>query len=187
MVKDEILKRLTSNGQLQPEQLFAGLEIGKADAEGILSTLITGHHLLVLGPPGSGKTAIAARLGGLLQDIEVVEGCPVNCLPQKADCPWCKDRRSRGEPLKTTIMKGPERLKKIQGGGEVTPEDMVGSIDPESALANGIHSVSAFSPGKLLRANRGILVVDFIDRMPERAVNTLLYALEGGMVNLGAY
>ncbi|MBI2857461.1 MAG: VWA domain-containing protein, partial [Chloroflexi bacterium] len=157
------------------------------DAEGILSTLITGHHLLVLGPPGSGKTAIAARLGGLLQDIEVVEGCPVNCLPQKADCPWCKDRRSRGETLKTTIMKGPERLKKIQGGGEVTPEDMVGSIDPESALANGIHSVSAFSPGKLLRANCGILVVDFIDRMPERAVNTLLYALEGGMVNLGAY
>ncbi|MDO8473788.1 MAG: VWA domain-containing protein [Dehalococcoidia bacterium] len=75
----------------------------------------------------------------------------------------------------------------IQGGSEVTPEDMIGSIDPESALALGIHAVAAFSPGKLLRANRGMLLVDFIDRMPERALNTLLYALEGGRINLGGY
>jgi len=187
LVKQEILKRLTSNGQGVLDGLFTGLQISRKDVEEILSTLVTGHHLLLLGPPGSGKTAVATRLGGLLGDMEVVEGCPVNCSPQAADCPWCMDRKSKGEQLRAAIMRGPERLKKIQGGGEVTPEDMVGSIDPESALANGIHSVAAFSPGKLLRANRGILVVDFIDRMPERAVNTLLYALEGGNVNLGAY
>ncbi|MBI2957391.1 MAG: VWA domain-containing protein [Chloroflexi bacterium] len=187
MVKDEILKRLTSNGRDVIEGLFSGLEVGSNDVEEILSTLVTGHHLLILGPPGSGKTAVANRLGTLLGDIEVVEGCPVNCAPGDAYCPWCLERKRNGEPLKTVVVRGSDRLKKIQGGSEVTPEDMVGSIDPESALAHGIHSVSAFSPGKLLRANKGVLVVDFIDRMPERALNTLLYALEGGRVNLGAY
>lgn len=187
MVKDEILKTLKAAGTEVRKGLFAGLEVSGRDTEQVLSTLVTGHHLLILGPPGSGKTAVASRLGKLLGDIEVVEGCPVNCDPKVADCPWCVDRKGKGETLKTVVLKGTQRVKTIQGGSEVTPEDMVGSIDPESALAMGIHSVAAFSPGKLLRANRGILLVDFIDRMPERALNTLLYALEGGTVYLGGY
>ena len=187
MVKDEILNKLTSNGHDVAQRLFAGLEVDESNIRQILSTLVTGHHLLILGPPGSGKTAVAARLGLLLGDIKVVAGCPVNCAPEVADCPWCMERKRKGEQLKAVILRGPERVKKISGGSEVTPEDMVGSIDPESALAEGIHSVTAFSPGKLLRANRGMLVLDFIDRMPERALNTLLYGLEGGWVNLGAY
>lgn len=187
LVKEEIRHRLTVNGHGGNDKLFDGLEVKADDVEELLSTLITGHHLLILGPPGSGKTTIAARLGNLLNDTYVVEGCPVNCAPDNPDCPWCKERLAKGEKLKPAVMRGPDRLKRLQGGGEVTPEDMVGSIDPETALSEGVHSIAAFSPGKLLRANRGILLVDFIDRMPERALNTLLYGLEGGTVSLGGY
>jgi len=181
VVKDEILKRVSQTGEL-----FKGLYLAEEEQEDVLSSLITGHHLLVLGPTGSGKTSIASRLGSLLDDLEVVAGCPLNCLPENPGCPWCLERMRRGETLKKTILPAAGRLKRLQGGAGLTPEDLIGAIDPGAALSYGLHSLSALSPGKLLRSNRGILLIDFIDRMPERVLNTLLYALDGGVLNLGA-
>lgn len=187
MVKNEVFSNIIKGGQQIKQHLFDGIFIGEEEVNSIFSSLGTGHHLLLLGPPGAGKTMLAARLGGLLGDIEVVEGCPLNCLPEAPSCPWCLEARRQGKELKKQLLSGSSRLKRIQGGGELVPEDLIGALDPEAALTHGIHSIVAFSPGKLLRANRGILLVDFIDRMPERVLNTLLYALEGGAITIGAY
>ncbi|MDO8723974.1 MAG: VWA domain-containing protein [Syntrophales bacterium] len=180
MIREEIFKKLP-----QSDRLFAGLHLDAGERDAILSALMAGHHLLILGPTGAGKTSIALRLGGLLGDLEVISGCPLNCLPDNPECPWCLERIRQGETLAKAILPAAERLKRLQGGSGLAPEDLIGGIDPEAALNYGLHSLASLSPGKLLRSNRGILLIDFIDRMPERVLNSLLYALDGGVVNLG--
>jgi MoxR-like ATPase/Mg-chelatase subunit ChlD len=169
------------------DDLFAGFYLPEEIKAAIVSSLFSGHHLLILGPPGSGKSTLARRICSLLGDIEAVDGCPLNCPPQNPSCPWCLRALSEGKALQGYRLPGQQRIKKVQGSHELVPEDLIGDLDPEVAFKEGLHSLSAFIPGKLLRANRGILVIDFIDRMPERVLNMMLTALEGGSISLGAY
>ncbi|MDY6835871.1 MAG: VWA domain-containing protein [Chloroflexota bacterium] len=187
MLRDEIFGTIRGGGKGLSERLFQGFEIEEEQKEVLLASLASGHHLLILGPPGSGKTVLADRLCSVLSDIEVVEGCPLNCSPEHPSCPWCLEAKAHGKQIKTQVLPAKNRIKRVQGGGELVPEDLTGALDPEAALLYGLRSLSAFSPGKLLRANRGILLVDLIDRVPERALNTLLFGLEGGSVTIGAY
>jgi len=165
--------------------VFDGLQVEEGDRKALLSSLCSGHHLLLLGPPGSGKTSLANNLSAILNDIEVVKGCPLNCSPMDASCPWCLERKSRGETLAGTLLPAAARLVRVQGSGGLTVEDLIGDLDPEAALREGIYSPMAFLPGKLLRANRSILLIDFIDRVPERVLNVVMYALQGGTISLG--
>lgn len=188
MLRREIRERIEEHPlPKMREILFEGFQIDEARQKEIISTLHTGHHLLILGPPGCGKTVLAEKIGSILEDIDVVKGCPVNCSPHDPKCPWCLER-DNGSLLETEILSGFERVKRIQGSPELVPEDLIGVLDPESAAFEyGIHDIRSFAPGKLLRANRGILILDFIDRMPERVLNVLLYALEGDTLTIGSY
>ena len=188
MLRREIRERIESNTLEQnKELLFEGFQIDEARQEDIISTLHTGHHLLILGPPGCGKTVLAEKLGRILGDTEVIKGCLVNCAPSHPDCPWCLSRDNSSK-TETEIIPGRDRIKRVQGSPELVPEDLIGALDPDSAAFEyGIHDIRSFTPGKLLRANRGILILDFIDRMPERVLNVLLYALEGDTVTIGSY
>ena len=143
MVREEILKKLP-----QPDQLFAGLHLAKEEQDAVLSALMAGHHLLILGPTGAGKTSIALRLGGLLGDLSVISDCPLNCLADNPECPWCVERIRRGETLTKAVLPAACRLKRLQGGGGLAPEDLVGAIDPEAALNYGLYSLSSLSPDR---------------------------------------
>ena len=188
MLKEEILATITNLGLEEFKQrVFDGFRISQEEEAAILSSISSGHHIVMLGPPGSGKTAIANKIAAILDDIEVVEGCPLNCPPQNASCPWCLEKKSQGILFERGILPATERIKRVQGSGGLTAEDLIGDLDPEAAFTQGIYSLSSFIPGKLLRANRGILLIDFIDRVPERVLNTVLYALQGGEVSIGAF
>ena len=186
MLLEEILTTLDRIGTDKfSRSVFDDLQIEDAKKLALLSSLCSAHHLLILGPPGSGKTSLANSLSVILNDIEVVEGCPLHCFPQNDPCPWCIDRKKRGEILHSTILPAARRLVKIQGSGGLTVEDLIGDLDPEIAFKEGICSPRAFLPGKLLRANRGILLIDFIDRIPERVLNAVMYALQDGTITIG--
>ena len=151
----------------------------------VVATVLAGHHLLLTGPPGVGKTTLAQRMVHLLPDRPVVAGCPVNCTTEAPSCPWCHQRLSRGENLTADILPGAERIRKVAGSSDLKVSDLVGDYDPQMALEHGIFDLRVFVPGKLLRANGCLLLIDFIDRVPERVLNAVLLGLAGEGITIG--
>ena len=109
-LREEIFDSLYKEDKVIIDRLFHGFQIGEPEKEAVLTTLATGHHMLILGPPGCGKTDLANRVGNILGDIDVVEGCPLNCSPDDASCPWCLEAKSRGEQFRKQRLPAKERV-----------------------------------------------------------------------------
>lgn len=114
-----------------------------------------GHHLLLVGPPGAGKTMLAARLPGLLPDLtdaEALEVTAVHSVAGTLDPVVGLVRRPPFEDPHHTAT-----VTALVGGGNGLPR-----------------------PGAASRAHRGVL---FLDEAPEfgvRALEALRQPLEHG-------
>lgn len=84
-------------------------------------------------------------------------------------------------------VEGAKRFVRIQGSPDLTAEDLLGDIDPSKAFRFGPQDYRAFTPGKLLRGNRGIVFFDEINRVPEKLQNALLQVLEERKATIGPY
>lgn len=76
---------------------------------------------------------------------------------------------------------------RVQGSPDLTVEDLIGDIDPVKALEFGPLSKEAFVPGKIFKANEGVLFFDEVNRCSEKLQNALLQALEEGIATIGSY
>jgi len=162
MVFEELRQKLLS--EKDPFKDIFGQERVKSQLK---SALITKRHLILVGPPGVGKTTLAKDVAKILGPVEISEGY--------------------GKEKKTRRIEGIKRFVRVQGSPDLTVEDLLGDIDPIKALKFGPLSLEAFTPGKIFKADKGILFLDEINRCPEKLQNALLQVLEEGKATLGSY
>ncbi|GAA1602130.1 MULTISPECIES: putative cobaltochelatase [Kribbella] len=140
--------------------------------------------VLIRGEKGTAKSTAVRALTEILPPLDVVPGCRFSCDPERPD-PTCPDGPHAGESgTAQDVSAGhvaggravrPARLVELPVGA--TEDRVLGSLHLEKALAEG---VTAYEPGLLAAAHRGLLYVDEVNLLHDHLVDVLLDAAAMG-------
>lgn len=117
-----------------------------------------GHHVLMIGPPGAGKSMLAARLPGLLPDLDAAASLEVSSL-----------RSLSGRHVGSALVVRP-------------PLEAPHHTATAAAMVGG--GSGQIRPGAAVRASNGVL---FLDEAPEFAasvLDALRQPLESGLITI---
>ncbi|NBV54612.1 MAG: ATP-binding protein [Proteobacteria bacterium] len=120
-----------------------------------------GHHLLMSGPPGSGKSMLAARLPGLLPPLSPAEALEVSMVHSVSGTIGAEGGAAG------LVMRRPFR----------DPHHSASSV----ALTGG--GLKA-KPGEMSLAHRGVLFMDEFPEFPRTVLETMRQPLETGSITI---
>ncbi|HJU80447.1 MAG TPA: YifB family Mg chelatase-like AAA ATPase [Acidimicrobiia bacterium] len=115
-----------------------------------------GHHLLMIGSPGCGKTMLAQRLPTILPPLEPSEAVEVACLWASAD-----RRRALTSRPPFRAPHHSASMAAVVGGGSPHPQ-----------------------PGEVSLAHGGVLFLDELGEFPPHLLNALRQPIEEGAVTI---
>ncbi len=116
-----------------------------------------GHHLLMVGPPGSGKTMLAERLPGVMPPLDPAAALEVTRIHSAAGLPL-----PPGALIRCPPFRAPHH--------SASPVSLIGGGGPQ------------MRPGELSCAHHGVLFLDELGEFPTAVLDTLRQPLEEGQV-----
>lgn len=150
----------TPSAPSQASELDLSQVVGQSEARYALEVAAAGgHHLLMIGPPGAGKTMLAQRLPGILPDLNDADAVTVTSVHSLAGTLEAKKGLLRRPPLRSPHHSATRAA--IVGGG--------------SGLAR---------PGDISLAHCGVLLLDEAPEFAPSVLDCLRQPLESGTITI---